>query len=158
MEERVEIWAGGRHDQIAWVLTIIIILPLWIFVAAHRLFPSCGEQGLFSDCGVRASRCGGFSCRARPLGARASVSCSARPQLPQGVWGLPRPGTEPMSPKSKLCVFKRSLCLSWEPDWLQQARVGGMKSAGRLLQLSRQEPMVGSLQGAFRMQCLVLSL
>ena len=28
----------------------------------HRLFPSCGEWGLLSSCGVRASHHGGFSC------------------------------------------------------------------------------------------------
>ena len=56
--------------------------------------------------GVRASHCGGLSCRgARALGTWASAaaahglsSCGARAQLPQGTWELPRPGIEPMSP------------------------------------------------------------
>ena len=28
----------------------------------HGRFPSCGEWGLLSSCGVWASHCGGFSC------------------------------------------------------------------------------------------------
>ena len=40
----------------------------------HRLFSSCGKQGLCSSCGVQAPHCSGFSCRgARALGAQASV-------------------------------------------------------------------------------------
>ena len=55
---------------------------------------------------LRASDCGGFSrCGARALGARASVvvarglsSCGARAQLLCGMWDLPGPGLEPVSP------------------------------------------------------------
>ena len=43
-------------------------------VAVRRLSPSCGEQGLLSRSGARASHCGGFSCcRVQALGAQASV-------------------------------------------------------------------------------------
>ena len=50
--------------------------------------------------------CGGFSCcGARALGARASVvvarglsSCGARASLLHGMWDLPDPGLEPVSP------------------------------------------------------------
>ena len=34
----------------------------WVFVAAHGLFSSCGQQGLHSSCSVQASHCCGFSC------------------------------------------------------------------------------------------------
>ena len=52
----------------------------------YGLFPSSGEQGLRSRCGARASHHSGLSsCRARALGAQASVaearglrSCSSR--------------------------------------------------------------------------------
>ena len=79
--------------------------------------PICGERGLLFIA-VRglliavASRCG-----ARALGARASVvaarglgsfrswaverrfsSCGARASLLRGMWDLPGPGLEPMSP------------------------------------------------------------
>ena len=69
-------------------------------------------------CGARASHCGGLSCcGARALGARASVtvahglgscssraperrlsSCGAGAQLLRGMWDLPGPGLEPISP------------------------------------------------------------
>ena len=69
-------------------------------------------------CCVQASHCGGFSCcGARALGVRASVfvalwlrscgsqalehrlsSCGTRAQLLHGMWDLPGPGIEPMSP------------------------------------------------------------
>ena len=69
-------------------------------------------------CGAWASHCDGFSCcRAQALGAWAPVvvahglsscgswavehrlsSCGAWAQLLHGIWDLPRPGLEPMSP------------------------------------------------------------
>ena len=69
-------------------------------------------------CSARASHCGGFSCcRARALGTRALVvvarglsscgsralecrlsSCGAQAQLLRGMWDLPGPGFEPVSP------------------------------------------------------------
>ena len=40
-----------------------------------RAFSSCGERGLLSGCGMRASHCSGFSCcRAWGLGMRAVVA------------------------------------------------------------------------------------
>ena len=48
----------------------------WVFTAVHRLSSSCGEQGLLSSCGVRASHCGGFSWE-WALGQVAKVSCSS---------------------------------------------------------------------------------
>ena len=63
-----------------------------------------------------ASHCGCFSCEAQGSrglsfcsrsactqqllsGARAGLSsCAARAQLPQRMWDLPSPGTEPVSP------------------------------------------------------------
>ena len=69
-------------------------------------------------CGTRASHCGGFSCcGARALGLQASAavacglsscgswalerrlnSCGSRAQLLCGMWDLPGPGLEPVSP------------------------------------------------------------
>ena len=76
------------------------------------------RAGATLHCGARASHCSGFSCcRARALGARASVvvarglsscvswalerrlsSCGARAQLLRGMWDLPRPGIKPVCP------------------------------------------------------------
>ena len=73
-----------------------------VFIAAHGLFFSCSEQGLFSSFGAQAFHCGGFSCcGAQALGTRASVvvgmcipepSCGAWAWLPHGMWNLPGPG------------------------------------------------------------------
>ena len=61
-------------------------------------FSSCGESGATLHCGAWASPCGGFSCcRALVLGARAAV-IAAQAYLPRGVWDLPGPGIEPVSP------------------------------------------------------------
>ena len=76
------------------------------------------RAGATLRCGARASPCGGFSCcRAQALGAQASVvavrrlsSCGSRAlerrlsicgtwaQLLHGMWDLPGPGIEPVSP------------------------------------------------------------
>ena len=63
-------------------------------------------MGATPRCGVWASHGGGLSCcRAWALGTHASVvaarglsSCGARAQLLRGVWDLPGPGIEPVSP------------------------------------------------------------
>ena len=89
----------------------------WVFVAACG-FLQLRQAGATLPCGVRASRCDGFSCcGARALGAQASVvvarglsscgsrdlefrlsSCGARAQLLRCMWDLPEPGLKPMSP------------------------------------------------------------
>ena len=96
----------------------------FLFLAALGLccctwaFASCGERGLLLVAVhglliVVASLC----CRARALGTQASVvvacrlsscgslalerrlsSCGAQAWLLRGMWDLPRPGLEPMSP------------------------------------------------------------
>ena len=58
---------------------LFIYWLLWVFVAAHRLFSSCGERGLlfFAVHGlliVVASLC----CGARALGMQASVAVACR--------------------------------------------------------------------------------
>ena len=63
-------------------------------------------MGATLRCGAWASHCGGFSCcGARALGVRASVvvacglsSCGTQAQFLRGMWDLPGPGLEPMSP------------------------------------------------------------
>ena len=63
------------------------------------------RSGATLHCGVRASNCSSFSCcRAWALGARASVVVAHRLQsagsvvVAHGMWDLPGPGLEPMSP------------------------------------------------------------
>ena len=111
-------------------------------------------------CGAQASHCGGLSCcRAQALGARASVvvtcrlsscgsqalehrlsSCGARAQSLRGMWDLPGPGPEPVSPalaggllttappgKSLPLCFRLSL---FDPLWSSRAR-DSIKIKGR---------------------------
>ena len=81
-------------------------------------FLQLGRAGATLRCGVRASHCSGFSCcGAQALGAWASLvvarglsncgsqvlecrlsSCGAQAQLHHGMWDLPGPGLEPVSP------------------------------------------------------------
>ena len=76
------------------------------------------RAGATLRCGARASQCGGFfCCGARALGTQASVvvagglsscgsralerrlsSCGAPASLLHGMWDLPGPGLEPVSP------------------------------------------------------------
>ena len=72
----------------------------------HAGFLQLWRAGATLHCSARASHCGGFSCcRAWALGVWASVvvarglsSCGARAQLLRGMWDLPGPGLEPLSP------------------------------------------------------------
>ena len=84
----------------------------------HAGFLQLRRVGAALRCGARASHHGGFSCcRAQALGVRASVvvargliscgsqalehrlsSCVTRAQLLHGMWDLPGPGLEPVSP------------------------------------------------------------
>ena len=63
-------------------------------------------MGATLSCGARAPHGSGFSCcGAQVLGVWASViiawrfsSCGSPAQLPHGMWDLPGPGSEPVSP------------------------------------------------------------
>ena len=102
----------------------------WVFVAAHRLSLVAGSGGYSSSQCVgfslrwlfllqnTGSRCVGFSsCSSQALECRLS-SFGARAYLLRGIWDLPGPGLEPVSPalaggflttappgKSKKCVL-----------------------------------------------------
>ena len=58
------------------------------------VFSSCG----YSGCGAQASHWGDFSwCRARAVG-QVGFSRGVQASLPHGMWGLPSPGIESVSP------------------------------------------------------------
>ena len=100
-----------------FILFIYYFWLCWVFIAACGLSLVAASRATL-HCGVQASHCGGFSCcRTRALGAWASVavahrlsscgsralqrrlsSCGARTQLLHGMWDLPGPGHEPVSP------------------------------------------------------------
>ena len=69
----------------------------WVFVAV-RAFLQLRPAGLPSGCSAWASPCGGSSrCGAQSLGHLLS-GCGAWASLLCGLWNLPRPAIEPMSP------------------------------------------------------------
>ena len=97
---------------------IYLFLAALVFFAACRLSLVAVSRGYSLRCGVWASHCGVFSCcGARALGTWASVlvacglsscgswalerrlsSCGTRAWLLSGMWDLPGPGIEPVSP------------------------------------------------------------
>ena len=103
------------HREISGVLLFFIYLFVyfwlrWVFGAAHRLplLVASGGHSLLWCAGFSlrrplllqstGSRHTGLSrCGLRALERRLS-SCGARAQLLRGMWDLPRPGLEPMSP------------------------------------------------------------
>ena len=108
----------GLHVYTIYICVSILFfffLSIYLFLAALGLH-CCTRAS--SSCGAQASHCGGFSCcGARALGAWASVvatrglsSCGSRAperrlssrgiraQLLRGMWDLPGPGIEPVSP------------------------------------------------------------
>ena len=105
----------GGIINFVYFQTRFFFLIYILFLAVLGL--RCYAQA-FSSCGVQASHCGSFSCCiARALGTRASVvvahglsscglwalecslsSCGSRASLLPGMWNLPGPGLEPVSP------------------------------------------------------------
>ena len=90
------------HDHLA----ISLFLNLSIYLLAvlglrcfEWTFSSCGKRGLLSSCSAWASHCGSFSCcGARALRQAGFSSCGTQVYLLHGMWGLPRPGIESVSP------------------------------------------------------------
>ena len=106
-----------------FIFKFIYLFYLFIFGCVgsswlRACFLQLRRAGATLRCGARASHCSGFSCcGVRALGARASVvgarglsscgsralesrlsSCGAQASLLRGMWELPGPGLEPMSP------------------------------------------------------------
>ena len=100
-----------------FIYFIYLFLAVLGLCCCVRASSSCRERGLLFFV-VQASHCGGLShCGAWAVGTRASVvvahglsscgsrapehrlsSCGAWAQLLHGMWDLPRPGIEPVSP------------------------------------------------------------
>ena len=76
---------------------IYLFRPCWVFDAAHGLSLAAVSRG-YSSFGAWASHCSGFSC-CRPL---VLSTCA---YLLCGMWDLPRPGIEPVSPALACGLF-----------------------------------------------------
>ena len=63
-----------------------------------QAFSSCSEQGLLSGCGAQTSHCSGFYCCGAPAPEPRLGGCGTQAELLCGMWDLPRPGIEPVSP------------------------------------------------------------
>ena len=76
------------------------LIYLYLFLAVlglrfcARAFSSCGERGP-PYIAVR----GPLTVAASPVAERRLSSCGSRAQLLRGMWDLPRPGLEPVSPE-----------------------------------------------------------
>ena len=81
-----------------WVYLFIYLCLCWVFVSVRGLSLVAASGGHSS------SRCAGLSpswpLLLRSTGSRCagSVNCGSRAQLLRGMWDLPRPGLEPVSP------------------------------------------------------------
>ena len=62
-----------------------------------RLFSSCGEWGLFSSCGAKASHCGGYFAAEHRLEG-ADLVAVVHGLVASGMEDLPGSGMEPVSP------------------------------------------------------------
>ena len=82
----------------------LIFIYLFIFMAVlglrfcARAFSSCGKRGPLFIVGRRPLTITASLVAEHRLQTRRLSSCGARAQLLRGMWDLPRPGLEPMSP------------------------------------------------------------
>ena len=84
---------------------LIFILFIFFIFGCVGSSPLCEgflqprQAGATPHCGARASHCCGLSfVGEHKLQTRRLSSCGSRAQLLHGMWDLPRPGLEPMSP------------------------------------------------------------
>ena len=100
-------WLQVQGESASCVIFFWGTLPLSFFVFLQFLalqnlhdclqtFSSFSGQRLLSSCGAQVSHCGGFACR-RAVSREGSVVVVHRLSC-WGMWNLPRPGIEPMSP------------------------------------------------------------
>ena len=97
-----------EHQREVLPLGYYFVFNLFIFGCVGTSLLRAGflqlwQAGATLRCSAQASHCGGFSCcGVRALGTRALEhrlsSCGSRAQLLRGMWDLPGPGVEPMSP------------------------------------------------------------
>ena len=85
-------WTAREFSPIFVLITLFILAALGLHCCAWA-FSSCTSKGYSSLWSTGSRRTGFSSC-----GAHKLSSCGARAQLLRGMWDLPRPGLEPLSP------------------------------------------------------------
>ena len=70
----------------------------WVFVSVPGLSPFCGEQGPLFIAARRPLTVAASPAAEHRLQTRRLSSCGSRAQSLRGMWDLPRPGLEPVSP------------------------------------------------------------
>ena len=137
---------GPLSSSIALIIIFYILFTYWlhwVFIAAEMAFTpfcTCGDGGFsslrykgfwlqrFSRCGAQAVGHRGFSSCGPRAPEHRLRSCGMRAQLFRGIWDLPRPGFEPVSPALAGGVLSpgppgKSHCLNYafliftEPSW-----------------------------------------
>ena len=90
-----------------FILFIYLFLKFYLFIYfygcvgssfLHEGFLQLRQAGATLHHGVRASHYRGFSVAEHRLQTRRLSNCGSRAQLLHGMWDLPRPGLEPVSP------------------------------------------------------------
>ena len=72
---------------------VVLVLRLWA-----RAFPSCGKWGPLFIAVRRPLTIAASLVEEHRLQTRRLSSCGSRAQSLRGMWDLPRPGLEPVSP------------------------------------------------------------
>ena len=91
--KRVE---GQAHPTFKFLF--ILYLDVLGLHCHAQAFSSCSKLGLPSSSGAQTSHCSSFPCAEHGLQACRLSSHSTRALLFHGMWNLPRPGIEPVSP------------------------------------------------------------
>ena len=90
-----------RSSQVVSVFFFFLFLFIFGCVGSTFLcegFLQLQQAGATLHRGARASYCRGLSVAEHRLQTRRLTNCGSRAQLLRGMWDLPRPGLEPVSP------------------------------------------------------------
>ena len=94
------IFTNTYYPSFLFLINWLIYLWLcWVFASVRGPSPVAASGGHSSlRCARRASHYHGLSCCGAQAQTRRLSNCGSRAQLLSGMWDLPRPGLEPVSP------------------------------------------------------------
>ena len=90
-------WQAGSFFFLLYLFTYLFLAVLGLRFCA-RAFSSCGERGPLFIAVRRPLTIAASLIAEHKLQTRRLSSCGSRAQLLGGMWDLPRPGLEPVSP------------------------------------------------------------